>query len=86
MEEHSALVLDHGSGTIKAGFAGEREPRADFPSVVGRPRHQGVMVGMGFGGGMQSARAARLRQEKRSPSRFLLPPSIENYISFVVIV
>ena len=31
----------------KAGFAGDDAPRAVFPSVVGRPRHQGVMVGMG---------------------------------------
>ena len=31
----------------KAGFAGDDAPRAAFPSVVGRPRHQGVMVGMG---------------------------------------
>ncbi|EPB79486.1 hypothetical protein ANCCEY_01423 [Ancylostoma ceylanicum] len=32
---------------IMAGFAGDDAPRAVFPSIVGRPRHQGVMVGMG---------------------------------------
>lgn len=31
----------------KAGFAGDDAPRAVFPSLVGRPRHQGIMVGMG---------------------------------------
>jgi actin-related protein len=31
----------------QAGFAGDDAPRAVFPSIVGRPRHQGVMVGMG---------------------------------------
>lgn len=31
----------------KAGFSGDDAPRAVFPSIVGRPRHQGVMVGMG---------------------------------------
>merc|ERR1719430_2447478 len=31
----------------KAGFAGDDAPRAVFPSIVGRPRHQGVMGGMG---------------------------------------
>merc|ERR1712154_576212 len=31
----------------KARFAGDDAPRAVFPSIVGRPRHQGVMVGMG---------------------------------------
>ncbi|TFY66046.1 hypothetical protein EVG20_g5047 [Dentipellis fragilis] len=40
-------VIDSGSGMCKAGFAGDDAPRAVFPSIVGRPRHQGVMVGMG---------------------------------------
>jgi len=46
-EEVSALVCDNGSGMVKAGFAGDDAPRAVFPSIVGRPRHTGVMVGMG---------------------------------------
>ncbi|XP_014425050.2 actin-like protein 8 [Pelodiscus sinensis] len=46
-EETVALILDNGSGMCKAGFAGDDAPRAVFPSIVGRPRHQGVMVGMG---------------------------------------
>ena len=47
MEEVAALVVDNGSGMCKAGFAGDDAPRAVFPSIVGRPRHKGVMVGMG---------------------------------------
>jgi actin-related protein len=43
--EVQALVVDNGSGMVKAGFAGDDAPRAVFPSVVGRPRHKGVMVG-----------------------------------------
>merc|ERR1711887_212597 len=46
-EEECALVVDNGSGLVKAGFAGDDAPRAVFPSIVGRPRYQGVMVGMG---------------------------------------
>ncbi|KAG2237500.1 hypothetical protein INT48_005536 [Thamnidium elegans] len=46
-DEVAALVIDNGSGMCKAGFAGDDAPRAVFPSIVGRPRHQGVMVGMG---------------------------------------
>ncbi|GAA50593.1 actin beta/gamma 1 [Clonorchis sinensis] len=46
-DETQALVVDNGSGMCKAGFAGDDAPRAVFPSIVGRPRHQGVMVGMG---------------------------------------
>ena len=46
-DDVAALVIDNGSGMCKAGFAGDDAPRAVFPSIVGRPRHQGVMVGMG---------------------------------------
>ncbi|XP_071119286.1 actin, cytoplasmic 1-like [Haliotis cracherodii] len=46
-DDVAALVCDNGSGMCKAGFAGDDAPRAVFPSIVGRPRHQGVMVGMG---------------------------------------
>ena len=35
-----ALVIDNGSGMCKAGFAGDDSPRAVFPPIVGRPRHQ----------------------------------------------
>ncbi|XP_066979016.1 actin-2, muscle-specific-like [Macrobrachium rosenbergii] len=46
-EEAATLICDNGSGMVKAGFAGDDAPRCVFPSIVGRPRHQGVMVGMG---------------------------------------
>lgn len=46
-EGPQALVIDNGSGMVKAGFAGDDAPRAVFPSIVGRPKMQGVMVGMG---------------------------------------
>jgi actin-related protein len=39
-DEVAALVIDNGSGMCKAGFAGDDAPRAVFPSIVGRPRHQ----------------------------------------------
>ena len=40
------LVVDNGSGMVKAGSAGDDAPRCVFPSIVGRPKHQGIMVGM----------------------------------------
>jgi len=45
-EDVAALVVDNGSGMCKAGFAGDDAPRAVFPSIVGRPKHPGIMVGM----------------------------------------
>ena len=45
-EEVAALVVDNGSGMCKAGFAGDDAPRCVFPSIVGRPKMPGIMVGM----------------------------------------
>merc|ERR1712110_861212 len=45
-DEVAALVVDNGSGMRKAGFAGYDAPRAVFPSIVGRPKMPGIMVGM----------------------------------------
>ena len=41
------IVIDCGSGMIKAGFAGDDNPRCAFPSVVGVPKHKNIMQGMG---------------------------------------
>ena len=47
-DEVQALVVDNGSGMCKAGFAGDDAPRAVFPSIVGRPKHPGIMVALFF--------------------------------------
>lgn len=44
--DNKAIVINIGSGMIKAGFARDDEPMAVFPAIVGRPKHPGVMVGM----------------------------------------
>ncbi|CAI6365539.1 unnamed protein product [Macrosiphum euphorbiae] len=46
-DKNVPVVVDNGSGMCKAGFAGNPAPRSVFPSIVGRPRDQRVMVGMG---------------------------------------
>ncbi|KAH0450323.1 hypothetical protein IEQ34_021015 [Dendrobium chrysotoxum] len=46
-EDIQSLVCDNGTGMVKAGFAGDNAPRTIFPSIVGRPCHTRVMVGMG---------------------------------------
>ena len=40
-----ALVVDNGSGMYKAGYAGDESPRVVFPSIVGRRKQAGIMVG-----------------------------------------
>ena len=39
-DDVTAVVIDNGSGMVKAGFAGDDAPRAVFPSITGRPRYQ----------------------------------------------
>ena len=45
-EDTTSLVIDNGSGMVKAGFCGDDAPRTVFPSVVGRPRMRQAMVGV----------------------------------------
>ena len=40
------MVIDNGSGMIKAGIAGDDAPRTYFPSIVGRPKLPDIMVGI----------------------------------------
>ena len=38
-DSEDAVVIDNGSGMMKAGFSGEDAPMAYFPSVVGVPKY-----------------------------------------------
>ena len=46
-EAAAAIVLDNGSGMVKAGFSGDDAPRTVFSCVTGRPAYRSIMVGMG---------------------------------------
>ena len=45
-DEIPAIVIDNGSCMCKSGFAGDDAPRAEFRTVVGRPKPPIVMVGL----------------------------------------
>ena len=45
MDDVAALVVDTGSGMVKAGFARDSSPRSVFPSLIGRPEYPGCVVG-----------------------------------------
>lgn len=45
MTDIRTIVIDHGSGTISAGFAGEKTPSSVFPSIVGRPLFVTALLG-----------------------------------------
>jgi actin-related protein len=55
------VVIDNGSGTIKAGFAGEDLPKTFFSSWVGRPKHTRVLAGALEGDVFIGQRAQDLR-------------------------
>jgi len=38
-----ALVIDNGSGMVKAGFAGEAQPCVEFQSIIGKPKYKRSM-------------------------------------------
>ena len=44
--KYSNVVIDVGSGLVKAGFGGEDGPRSIFNTIVGTPKQVGLMVGM----------------------------------------
>ena len=40
-----SIVIDFGTGTTKAGFGGDDAPKSIFPSIIGRSRYRGPVVG-----------------------------------------
>ena len=44
--KYSTVVIDVGSGLVKAGFGGEDGPRSIFNTIVGTPKQVDLMVGM----------------------------------------
>jgi len=46
MDPYTPLVLDIGSGSIKAGIAGEDAPRYIDRSIIGRPKCRPIIWGV----------------------------------------
>lgn len=45
MSENQHIVIDNGSGVLKAGFAGDSSPSVKFSAIVGRPRTDKQLIG-----------------------------------------
>jgi len=45
-DENAIVIIDNGSGMMKAGIAGMEAPSATFPSIVGRPKNASAMQGV----------------------------------------
>ena len=46
VDEEDPIVIDIGSGTLKAGFSSDDAPKCIFPTIIGKPKAPGVLVGM----------------------------------------
>ncbi|XP_069753386.1 actin-6-like [Narcine bancroftii] len=45
VELQPGVVIDNGSGLIKAGFSGDVEPRSVFHNIIGKPRQKALVIG-----------------------------------------
>lgn len=46
-EDNDPIIIDNGSGFLKAGFASDDAPKIQFPMVIGYPlADSGQLVGM----------------------------------------
>ena len=44
-EDSEPIIMDIGSGHLKAGFANDDAPKSYVPMIVGKPKAPGIMVG-----------------------------------------
>jgi actin len=45
-DDSDPIIIDIGTGTLKAGFATDDAPKHLVPMVIGKPKSKGVLVGM----------------------------------------
>ena len=45
-EKGTPIIIDSGSYICKAGLSGDDAPISAFPSIVGKPKYNSIMVGM----------------------------------------
>lgn len=45
--EQKPIVIDNGSGVVKAGYGGDDHPCSVFASIIAKPKNKGIMIGVG---------------------------------------
>lgn len=71
-EDHTPLVIDNGSGVVKAGRGGEEAPSCVFPSIIAYPKQKGIIVG---GSGEKDYYIGDEAQQKRGVCKVKYPIS-----------
>jgi actin len=46
VDESDAIMIDIGTYNIKAGFAGEDAPKVTIPTIIGRAKAPGFLIGL----------------------------------------
>ena len=49
-EEQRPIVIDNGSGVVKAGYGGDDHPSSVFATIIAKPKSKAIMVGGKSGG------------------------------------
>ncbi len=45
-EDQKPIVIDNGSGVVKAGYGGDDHPCSVFASIIAKPKNPGIMIGV----------------------------------------
>ena len=64
-EDNEPVIIDIGSGHLKAGFASDDAPKTLIPMVIGKPKNKALLVGM-------EAKDSYIGQEAKDKRQFLV--------------
>lgn len=71
------VVIDNGSGVIKAGLAGSREPQVVYPNIIGRAKGPGRVTE----GGLEMYVGDQAQERRNSLSiRYCLLPGVRTLV------
>ena len=77
-ESGQPIVIDNGTGVLKAGFAGGERPSCVFPSCVGRTKHPRTMISSNSKLGGGSSGKGKVTQQDKAGGVFVGAEAMEH--------